>query len=553
MDSSFAVVEAMQVAAASMEGGLDLMHQGRELLSSSTGFNWFLILVAAVVSVLVLCGCIYLLVEYQHPEDRNQAWVPKIVVVFSMTLAIWSVLLFPLDVANTQACAQNISPSACTYTLPMHQLWYAVFISNLVLVFLIIPFTLFFYESDSDYTFCQKVKGSLMWTMGFLVFIILIIVIMYLLIGYVVYPTQQLTSGVRSMNVLKNLASFNSSACIKPLKSNQTEASVPDYQCSAFSTTFRSSSWKLRVSLPVYIMAIQSVLGWLVFLVFAGVGLVAAPIDWLQEFLGRPKAVITKSEYMRRGQIVAQRAKTIMNMLTMMRRGERDRRWRSNFQKVQREVALLEEDEYQLERVFPQGEDGEVRWVLFMLGFYVLAVMAVVGFCLSCMWIAQIIAYMLPPVPLSPLLNEMFVALDNVFPLFGVIAFAIFCLYLMVAAMKGNFMMGLNFLVIKLYPMRPGATMMSSFLVNTALILLMAPAIVQFCAQAFAVYADGTSIFDVFGNQVMYLIGLQYIYNLNIFLYAMLAICLLTAIFLAFRGKKVWKRRNPMDAYAMID
>ncbi len=50
------------------------------------------------------------------------------------------------------------------------------------------------------------------------------------LIGYVVYPTQQLTSGVRSMNVVKNLASFNNSACIKPLRSNQTEASVPDYQ-----------------------------------------------------------------------------------------------------------------------------------------------------------------------------------------------------------------------------------------------------------------------------------------------------------------------------------
>ncbi len=152
MDSTFAVVEAMQtVAAASMEGGrLDLVHQGRALLSSATGFNWFLILVAAVASVLVLAGCIYLLVEYQHPEDRNQAWWPKIVVVLSMTLAIWTVLLFPLDVANTQACAQDISPSACTYTLPMTQLWYACFIANLVLVFPIIPFTLFFYEADSD-------------------------------------------------------------------------------------------------------------------------------------------------------------------------------------------------------------------------------------------------------------------------------------------------------------------------------------------------------------------------------------------------------------------
>lgn len=129
-----------------------------------------------------------------------------------------------------------------------------------------------------------------------------------------------------------------------------------------------------------------------------------------------------------------------------------------------------------------------MKWVLFMLGFYLLGFMAFAAFCLSGCWLAHMVAYMLPPVPLHPLLNYMFLALDSVFPLFGVAAFAIFCLYLMTAAMKGNFMLGLNFLVIKLYPMRPGATMMSSFLVNTGLILVMSPAIVQFCAQVARVW-----------------------------------------------------------------
>ncbi|EFJ42278.1 hypothetical protein VOLCADRAFT_67279 [Volvox carteri f. nagariensis] len=520
---------------------------GRALLSLPQGFNWFLILVTVIVSLLVLAGCIYILVEYQHPEDRNQAWVPKIIVVLSMALAIWTVLMFPLDVGNTNACASNISPSACTYTLPMTQLWYAVFISNLVLVFLIIPFTLFFYEADSDYTFCQKVKGSLMWTAGFLIFIILIIVIMY-------REVAQLSGHwARARNKEKSLSSTPPD-CLQPfLCVLWPLLSFVPPQCSAFGSNFKFNNWKLRVSLPVYIMAIQSVLGWLLFLVFAGVGLLAAPIDWLQEFLGRPKATITKSEYMRRAMIIAQRAKQILNMLQLLRRGERDRRWRSNFQKLQREVALLEDDEYQLERVFPQGEDGEVRWVLFMIGFYLLGFMSFVGFCLTGIWVAHIIAYMLPPIPLHPFLNIMFVVLDDVFPLFGTAAFALFCLYLMSVAMKGNFILGLNFLIIKLYPMRPGATMMSSFLVNTALILVMAPAIVQFCAQAFAVYADGTSIFDVFGNQVMYLIGIKYIYNFNIFLYGMLSVMVLSGIFLAFRGKKVWKRRNPLEAYAVVD
>ena len=68
--------------------------------------------------------------------------------------------------------------------------------------------------------------------------------------------------------------------------------------------------------------------------------------------------------------------------------------------------------------------------------------------------------------------------------------------------MKGNFLMGLNFVFVKLYPMRPGATLISSLLVNTGIVLIMAPAILQFCAQAFGEYASNSDIFDIFGVQV---------------------------------------------------
>lgn len=89
-----------------------------------------------------------------------------------------------------------------------------------------------------------------------------------------------------------------------------------------------------------------------------------------------------------------------------------------------------------------QGEDGPARWVLFMLGFYVLGAMSVVALALSLMWVVHIIIYLLPPRPLGAFLNTFFVTLDGVFPLFGVLAFSLFCLYFMVVAMKGNFMMG---------------------------------------------------------------------------------------------------------------
>lgn len=67
---------------------------------------------------------------------------------------------------------------------------------------------------------------------------------------------------------------------------------------------------------------------------------------------------------------------------------------------------------------------------------------------------------------------------------------------------KGNFKFGLNLLIFRVHPMRPGATVMSSFLFNVALILLATTATIQFCVAAFALYADGTAVLDIFGNQV---------------------------------------------------
>lgn len=110
----------------------------------------FLIFVVIAVAIMVVLANIYILIHYQHPEDRNQAWVPKIIIVLGLSLAVFGILLYPTDVANKAACASNYSPSACTYTLPMYEIWLSIFIAVLVMAFAVIPFTLFFYEADSE-------------------------------------------------------------------------------------------------------------------------------------------------------------------------------------------------------------------------------------------------------------------------------------------------------------------------------------------------------------------------------------------------------------------
>ena len=49
---------------------------------------------------------------------------------------------------------------------------------------------------------------------------------------------------------------------------------------------------------------------------------------------------------------------------------------------------------------------------------------------LSLAWLLHIILYLFVYPPVTPFLNSLFIDLDNVFPLFGTFAFAVFCFYL---------------------------------------------------------------------------------------------------------------------------
>ena len=62
----------------------------------------FLIVAISVALVILLVSSLYLLVYYQHPDDHNEAYVPKIVVMLGFVLAGSTVLLLPLDVANQE-------------------------------------------------------------------------------------------------------------------------------------------------------------------------------------------------------------------------------------------------------------------------------------------------------------------------------------------------------------------------------------------------------------------------------------------------------------------
>lgn len=80
--------------------------------------------------------------------------------------------------------------------------------------------------------------------------------------------------------------------------------------------------------------------------------------------------------------------------------------------------------------------------MVYQLGYILIGLLGLVGIAVSLTWIVHIVIYMLPPTPIHPLLNEVFMKLDGVFPLFGVAAFAAFCCYLMGEQRVGGALLG---------------------------------------------------------------------------------------------------------------
>ena len=77
-----------------------------------------------------------------------------------------------------------------------------------------------------------------------------------------------------------------------------------------------------------------------------------------------------------------------------------------------------------------QGEDPDYSWAITVMLFYLKLLLAVVSAVLSICWLLQVVLYMFTNPPITPFLNTFFITLDNVFPLFGTVAFAVFCFYL---------------------------------------------------------------------------------------------------------------------------
>ena len=153
----------------------------------------------------------------------------------------------------------------------MKGLWYAIYLVSLIFVCLLMPFAMFFYETDEDESFCRRFGKSILFTLAANIISILLLFITWNFFKFVDLPVYSVTGSE-----VTDLSAIDLNAL--------TQAEV-------------EKDLVLEASFAVYVIAIMSFFGWIFLVLFGGVGLFALPLDLVNEFRMRPQA--RKSDEMR--------------------------------------------------------------------------------------------------------------------------------------------------------------------------------------------------------------------------------------------------------------
>jgi len=524
--------------------------------------DWFLILTIVVAFVLLLVVAVYALVHYQHPDDKNDAYIPKLTIIVGFVLAGATVLLLPLDVANNEGYSgcDGYDTSFCG-GLNMVLFWNIIYFAIPLFIFILIPFMTFYYEADDGMTMANTSVGAnpnsriceaIKYETAVLLIFGIIFTVLFLTLNESNVPVTQytgLTTGI-PVTVPQNIPDGYNTTFTPSLLGEPNESDV----VYADAATASTSQQTLAIAVPIatFFAAVLAFFGWFFFAVFGGIGIASLPLDLILAWVRRPRHM-DAVEFAEAQVTVRQRVNELVDVGELMKIAREERRIGQNggggggigkgmfnrFSKGGREerATLLEFKKavYLLERDVDDFHDCTTNynshnpllpWISLFFGCFSVLI--------SLVWVVQIAINVLPKDPLHPFLNAYLQWFDGFFPLIGVVSVAVLSMYLLLCALKGCFKFGLNFVLFQLHPMKVGKTYMSSFMFNIALVLLCALPVVQFTSTAFEDYARYTTVSQVFGIQIQYMKFFEWFWRSKVFVYALVSVAGLTSIYLCF-------------------
>lgn len=520
----------------------------------------WLICVTVIGFVLLTVVGLYLVVKYQHPDDKNDAYAPKLVVLCGFVLSGATVLLLPLDVANNEGYAGCAGfDTALCGGLNMTLFWEIIYWLIPVWVFVLIPFSTFYYEADDGMLMAgtavgakpaSRIKEAVKYELFVVVLFGLIFGLAYLFLNETAIPVRDVTGPAFDAGPLYTVtprtnATFTRDQ-LQPM-GVQDKAVLASNVANATLSTLN-----LAVDPAVFYAGLMAWLGWFLFALFGAVGMAALPLDLLLAFVDRPRHM-DAVEFAEAQVLLRDRVNELVAVgeLIKLEKDERakegDGGKKGGYFSREARKAAAEEKKTLLQfkqAVYLLEEDAEdfANCTANYKNFNPLIPIAslllgICAFLISLVWLLHIILYVLPDPPVTPFLNAYFQWFDRWFPLFGVLSVTIFSFYLLLCGVKGCFKFGLRFLFFQVHPMKLNKTYMSSFLFNTGLVLLCALPVVQFSATAFQEYARYTTISQTVNVQLKYLRFFGWFWRNKVFEYALLAIVLLTCLYLGCKPR----------------
>lgn len=145
--------------------------------------TWLLVLLMVLFIIVLLGVNIYLLALYVHPDDKGwgNALYCKILVVLGLTLCQAQALMVPLDVANQSALLG-------TGKLDMVAFWTFLYIVIIFLITILLPYALFFYETDEDDIMKKRLLTALCYTFAAIIISVMLVFISWAFLKYVELP-----------------------------------------------------------------------------------------------------------------------------------------------------------------------------------------------------------------------------------------------------------------------------------------------------------------------------------------------------------------------------
>jgi LMBR1 domain-containing protein 1 len=299
-------------------------------------------------------------------------------------------------------------------------------------------------------------------------------------------------------------------------------------------------SLNVFVSIFVFVIAIVSVFGRIVFVVCGGFGLTSLPISLIKAFIDKPKR-IRSDEFLKRKALITSRSEKLLEvgrkLMESHEKGVADRSDKRTYKDFQQATYQLENDWKTLHKsYFDAGGSIIFPFISLICGISLLG--------LTLLWILHIILYMVAPSPygpISPFLNSLFMILDSAtseFPMIGALFYTVMTFYLLACVLAGAALLARILPFITVHPLVYRDTMMSSILFNVGLFLFSSVTVNQFATEAFAGYARSTALDTMFGSVIRYLTGIYWVYFLSIYLILAFALVGLVLTGLCWRRKK---------------